>query len=369
MQLKKIQLANFKNYEALSLSFSAGINGIIGENGSGKTNLLDAIHYLCLTKSAFNSVDSQNIRHEQNFFMIQGNFEKEEKESEVHCSLQEGKSKTIKVEKKAYTKIGEHIGQFPCVLMTPYDTDLIREGSETRRKFFDVTLCQIEQSYLNNLHRYNKLIEQRNSLLKQFAERNFFDKTLIETYNTQILPLAKSIFEKRSEFISQFVPILEKYYFFICGEREKISLVYTSDLQTANFESFFINQLPKDLLLQRTTKGIHKDDYVFEISGYPINKFGSQGQQKSYVIALKLAQFELLSLLKNLKPLLLLDDIFDKLDDSRIKKLMELMHSNTFGQVFLTDARPERTQGLFKEIGQEISLFYTGNEKTFLQKV
>ncbi len=359
MQLKKIQLLNFKNYDELRLSFVEGINGIVGENGSGKTNLLDAIHFLCLSKSAFNSSDSQHIRHGSNFFMIQGLFQKAEKEYEVHCSLQEGKSKTIKVDKKPYTKISEHIGQFPCVLMTPYDTDLIREGSETRRKFFDNTLSQIDQLYLNNLLKYNKLIEQRNSLLKQFNERNFFDKTLIETYDAQILPLAHSIFEKRSEFVQSFIPILENYYFFICNSKEKISLRYESDLQVADFESEFHQQMQKDLLLQRTTKGVHKDDYIFQIGDYSINKFGSQGQQKSYVIALKLAQFELLSQLKQVKPLLLLDDIFDKLDDSRIKKLMELMVSGKFGQVFLTDARPERTKGLFKEIQQEICLFYT----------
>ncbi len=359
MQLKKIQLLNFKNYDELHLSFAEGINGIVGENGSGKTNLLDAIHFLCLSKSAFNSSDSQHIRHGSNFFMIQGFFQKAEKEYEVRCSLQEGKPKTIKVDKKPYTKISEHIGQFPCVLMTPYDTDLIREGSETRRKFFDNTLSQIDQLYLNNLLKYNKLIEQRNSLLKQFSERNFFDKTLIEAYDVQILPLARSIFEKRSEFVQFFIPILENYYFFICKEKEKISLKYESDLQVADFEIEFHQQMQKDLLLQRTTKGVHKDDYIFQIGDYSINKFGSQGQQKSYVIALKLAQFELLSQLKQVKPLLLLDDIFDKLDDSRIKKLMELMASGKFGQVFLTDARPERTKGLFKELQQEICLFYT----------
>lgn len=356
MQLKKIQLLNFKNYEEISLNFSEGVNGIVGENGSGKTNLLDAIHYLCLTKSAFNSLDSQNIRHGEKFFMIQGIFEKEDKENEVHCSLQEGKAKTLKVEKKAYQKISEHIGQFPCVLMTPYDTDLIREGSETRRKFFDGTLSQIDQVYLNNLLKYNKIIEQRNSLLKQFAERNFFDKTLIDTYDTHLLPLAQAIYEKRSEFINEFTPLLENYYFFICNEKEKIGMNYESDLQSTDFPSLFRNQLQKDMLLQRTTKGIHKDDYTFTIGGYPINKFGSQGQQKSYVIALKLAQFELLSRLKGIKPILLLDDIFDKLDDTRIKKLMELMSNGKFGQVFLTDARPERTRGLFEEIGQAIQV-------------
>ena len=356
MQLKKIQLLNFKNYEENLLNFSAGINAIVGANGNGKTNLLDAIHYLCLTKSAFNSLDSQNIKHGEKFFMIQGIFEKEEKESEVHCSLQEGKAKTLKVEKKSYQKISEHIGQFPCVLMTPYDTDLIREGSEIRRKFFDNTLSQIDQIYLINLLKYNKLIEQRNSLLKQFTERNFFDKTLIDTYDTQLLPLAQVIFEKRNEFILQFTPILEYYYFFISEGKEKIGMNYLSDLQTPHFEDFFRNQLQKDILLQRTTKGIHKDDYEFTIGSYSMNKYGSQGQQKSYVVALKLAQFELLSKLKGSKPILLLDDIFDKLDDNRIKKLMELMSEGLFGQVFITDARPERTKGLFQEIAQEINL-------------
>jgi DNA replication and repair protein RecF len=360
LQLKKIQLLNFKNYEEILFDFSTGIHGFVGENGSGKTNLLDAIHYLCLTKSAFNSLDSQSIRHGERFFMIQGVFEKENKEIEVHCSLQEGRAKTLKVEKKPYQKISEHIGHFPCVLMTPYDTDLIREGSETRRKFFDGTLSQIDQTYLNNLLKYNKIIEQRNSLLKQFAERNFFDKTLIETYDSQLFPLAQAIFDKRSAFVAEFIPLLENYYFFICDEKEKVGMKYVSDLQTSDFESLLRHQLSKDMLLQRTTKGIHKDDYVFEIDGHSIHKFGSQGQQKSYVIALKLAQFELLCQYKGIKPLLLLDDIFDKLDDKRIKKLMELMSSGKFGQVFLSDARPERTRGLFAEINQAIHIYLIG---------
>ncbi|MCU0389865.1 MAG: DNA replication and repair protein RecF [Thermoflexibacter sp.] len=359
MLLKKIQLLNFKNYEEILIPFSDGINGIVGENGSGKTNLLDAIHYLCLTKSAFNTIDSQNIRHGSSFFMIQGIFQKEEKDYEVHCNIQEGKAKTLRVEKKPYQKISEHIGQFPCVLMTPYDTDLIREGSEIRRRFFDNTLSQIDQTYLNNLLKYNKLIEQRNGLLKQFAERNYLDKILLDTYKAQILPLAHFIYEKRLDLIQSFVPILENYYFFICNQKEKINLLYESDLQTDNFEQEFDNQLQKDLILQRTTKGVHKDDYLFQIGGYSLNKFGSQGQQKSYVIALKLAQFELMSQLTKSKPLLLLDDIFDKLDDLRIKKLMELISKDRFGQVFITDARPERTKGLFDEIKKEILIFET----------
>lgn len=354
MFLQKINLLDFKNYEELTLQFSADINCIAGPNGSGKTSLLDAIHYLCLTKSAFSLLDSQSIRHHQDFFLVDGTFLEGGKKHQISVSLKAGGRKTVMHDKKAYERISEHIGRFPVVLIAPDDTDLVRDSGETRRKFFDNMLSQVDHAYLDNLIGYNNVLKQRNSLLKQFYERNYFDKELLETYNVQLLPLGQLIHKRRDAFMKEFVPVFRSHYQYLSESREEVDLIYESELFEENFEYEFSYATKRDLQLQRTTKGVHKDDFVFEIDRFALRKFGSQGQQKSFVIALKLAQFDAIQAAAGKKPLLLLDDIFDKLDDMRIQKLLEMISRDTFGQLFITDARPERTRQLLGQLSGEI---------------
>jgi DNA replication and repair protein RecF len=357
MYLENLSLLNFKNYSDIELTFSTQINCFVGDNGSGKTNLLDAIHYLCLTKSAFNLLDSQNIKHGEAFFMAKGKFNRQDKEFIVSCSLKSGHKKNFQVNKKSYTKISEHIGKFPIVLIAPDDTELIKEGSENRRKFFDGILSQLDHFYLEELIKYNNLLKQRNSLLKQFNERNYFDKDILETYDEQLLTSGNKIYHKRKDFIASYTPVFQMHYQNISNSKELVSLEYSSDHQKQDFEKDFKNRVKRDILLQRTTAGIHKDDFLFNIGEYPLKKFGSQGQIKSFLVALKLAQFDIIQKEKGTSPLLLLDDIFDKLDDLRISKLVQMVSGNAFGQIFITDARPERTLGMIKNIRADKKVF------------
>lgn len=358
MHLESLELLNFKNYEEIKLQFSPEINCLVGSNGSGKTNMLDAIHYLSLTKSAFNPIDSQNIRHEADFMVIRGEFSKAEKKESIQCSLQQGQRKLFKHNKKVYDKISEHIGRYPVVFIAPNDTDVIREGSETRRKFFDSILSQLDQQYLQWLLQYNHNLKQRNSLLKQFAERHSFDKDLLEPYNQQLLSLGLNLREARKNFLEEYLPYFLNHYQNLSGGQETVSIRYESNLNVDKPAEALHQSLRRDLILQRSNIGTHKDDYIFEIEGHPLKKFGSQGQQKSFVIALKLAQFDLIRQHKDFKPILLLDDIFDKLDDQRIAKLMELVSGHTFGQLFVTDARPERTERIFEQLRDtEVKVF------------
>jgi DNA replication and repair protein RecF len=358
MFLSQIRLLNFKNHEEASIPFCENLNCIVGENGTGKTNLLDAIHYLCMTKSAFNSVEQQNIRHNEHYFMISGTFLKDTHKHEVVIAYQQGKKK-IKINKKEYDKAAEHIGQFPCVIIAPNDDELIREGSEERRKFFDNVICQADSHYLYQLIRYNHALKQRNALLKVFFEKNNYQADLIEPYNVIITALAVEIYEKRKTCVAEFLPFFAEHYRYISGEKEHVSLEYQTKVTSTDFEKEFEAALRQDILLQRTTKGIHKDDYEFLIEGYPLKKYGSQGQQKSYVTALKLAQFDYKTVKKGIKPILLLDDIFDKLDDNRIAKLLEMITKGKFGQVFLTDARPERSKQFFNGLSGEVFFYQT----------
>ncbi|MDN5204451.1 DNA replication/repair protein RecF [Fulvivirgaceae bacterium BMA10] len=361
MRLENLSLTNFKNYEILEIDFQREVNCIVGINGSGKTNLLDAIHYLSLTKSAFNSIDSQNIKHENDFFSVRGRFVLHEKVYSLQCSLKNRQKKIFKVDGKPYEKISEHVGRFPVVLINPNDTDLIREGSEIRRRFVDSIVSQMDHNYLLDLIKYNHVLKQRNSLLKKFSETNTFDKDLIEPFDLQLLSVGRRIFEKRQSFLTSFKPLFKTHYDNLSEKREETSIKYHSDLLSTNFKEDFLNNIKKDLALQRTTAGIHKDDFLFEINNFPLKKFGSQGQQKSFVIALKLAQFDLIKEKKGFVPILLLDDIFDKLDDLRINKLMEMLINESFGQVFITDARPERTQRIFESLDIPMQIFHVEN--------
>lgn len=357
MFLEKIYLSNFKNYEEAAYTFSPQVNCIVGENGSGKTNLLDAIYFLALSKSSIHHQDAHNINHDAEFMLIEGFFKKNDRTHQITCSIQRGQRKILMYEKKPYERISDHIGQFPVVLIAPDDTELIKEGSNERRRFFDGVLSQMDNEYLNDYQQYNHILEQRNSLLKIFADRNYIDQDLLDTYSDPLVKLALRIYRQRKDFMDTFLPIFKKHYALLSEAREEVEIIYESEVASGEFPQEFRLNRQTDVRAQRTTKGIHKDDYVFEIDSYPIKKFGSQGQQKSFVMALRLAQFEMIETLRRLKPILLLDDIFDKLDDRRIHSLIESINNNTFGQVFITDARPERTQKILEEVKVEVKYF------------
>jgi DNA replication and repair protein RecF len=357
MHLENLRLTHFKNHEDAHFEFSKQVNCVVGENGSGKTNLLDAVYFLALSKSAFHNQDALSIAHDADFFIVDGTFEKDGKHIQITCSLQRGQRKVLMSDKKAYERVSDHIGRFPVVLVAPNDTDLVRDGSEERRRFFDGVLAQLDQHYLQDLLLYNRVIAQRNGVLKLFNERQYIDKVLLDTYDQPLLECGKRIYERRAEFMKQFLPLFREHYAFLSDSREQVEIIYESEVGDARFEQEFLFAVHRDLAAQRTTRGIHKDDFIFEIDRQPLRKFGSQGQQKSFVVALKLAQFALLEIEKEVKPILLLDDIFDKLDDRRIGKLIALMENGTFSQVFLTDARPERTQQLLSALKSEVKYF------------
>lgn len=367
MHLEKLSLTNFKNYEDGAFTFGRQVNVIVGRNGSGKTNLLDAIYFLSLSKSAFQNQDALSVTHDADYFIIDGLFIRDERATQITISLQRGQRKTVLADKKPYDRISEHIGRFPVVLMAPNDTDLVREHSEERRHFFDGVLAQLDSDYLRDYLAYQQVLKQRNSLLKLFAERNMLDEELLETYNEPLLALAGRIYTRRKRFVEEYLPVVRKHYAYLSDDREVVDIVYESEVSSDEFAKEFRRNRSRDIQLQRTTLGIHKDDYIFEIGGHntgpvALKKFGSQGQQKTFVVALKLAQFDQLEAEKNVKAILLLDDIFDKLDDRRIDKLIKLMDEGMFGQLFITDARPERTGQLLEGVKTDVTFFRVGEE-------
>jgi len=357
MYLKDLCLIQFKNYEEAQLNFSSNINCFIGNNGSGKTNLLDAIYYMCCCKSYFNSIDTQNINFEQQFFTIEGTFYRKDQVDKIFCGVKRGQKKVFKRNKKEYEKLAEHIGLFPLVIISPADRNLIIEGSETRRKFMDGVISQSDKIYLQYIIKYNQVVSQRNALLKYFAANFTYDATTLAVYNEQLIDLGTLIHAKRSEFMLKFNPIFQKYYKSISGEKEKVSLEYKSQLHHLNLSVLLEESLTKDKVLQYTTCGTHKDDLLFKISDFPIKKQGSQGQQKTFLIALKLAQFDFIKYLVGYKPLLLLDDIFDKLDDIRVESIVRLVSEHHFGQIFITDTHKERTENIIKKIDDSYKIF------------
>ncbi|ADB41474.1 DNA replication/repair protein RecF [Spirosoma linguale] len=367
MHLEKLSLTNFKNYEDVRYTFSRQVNVLVGPNGSGKTNLLDAVYFLSLSKSAFQSQDAMSILHDTDYFIIDGIFEEhDDRTVQITISLQRGQRKVLMADKKPYERISEHIGRFPVVLVAPNDTDLVREHSEDRRHFFDGVLSQLDPEYLRNYLMYQQILKQRNSLLKLFAERNQVDNDLLDTYDEPLLELGQKIHDRRRQFIDEFLPGFRSHYAYLSDDREEVTIQYESEVSNPGFADEFRHFRRRDTVLQRTTMGIHKDDYSFIIESgngqppVPLKKFGSQGQQKTFVIALKLAQFAQLQAEKDVKPILLLDDIFDKLDDRRIGKLIQQMDEGVFGQLFITDARPERTRQLLTNVKADIKFFEIG---------
>lgn len=358
MHLKNLHLVNYKNYEEAEISLSSGINCFIGKNGAGKTNILDAVHYLSMCKSYMNVIDRQNIRFEQPFFVIQGDWDKEETTINIHCAVKVGAKKVFRRNKKEYEKLADHIGQFPAVMISPYDRDLISEGSDLRRKWMDGIIAQFDRRYLDDIQKYAKVLQQRNALLKNMAEHRLFDRESIEVWNMQMVQLGERIFERRKEFLEAFIPIFQKHYDAIGNESEQVSLAYRSQLNEGDFSQLLLNAERKDAQMRYSTVGTHRDDLIFEIKGHPVKKFGSQGQQKSFIIALRLAQYEWLKAQLSVTPVLLLDDIFDKLDQTRVERLMKLVHDQFFGQVLVTDTDEDRIREIFAKNDLESKVFH-----------
>ena len=357
MLLRQLSLINYKNFESKELTFDAKINCIVGDNGIGKTNILDAIYHLSFGKSYFNPVSSQNIRHGSDFFVIDGTFEKEGREEKIVCSLKKNNKKIIKRNGKAYDRFADHIGLLPLVIISPADRDLIIEGSDTRRKFIDGVISQSDKSYLQNLINYNKVVSQRNALLKYFAANRTFNKDTLAVYNEQMSTYGTEIFKKRTLFLEAFIPIFQEQYKSITGNTEDVSLSYDSKLKDYDLITLLNKNLDKDRALQYTSVGVHKDDLSFEISNHPIKKFGSQGQQKSFLIALKFAQFHFMKSQSGTTPILILDDIFDKLDEHRVSHIITLVNDENFGQIFISDTHADRTESVVKKIHQSYKIF------------
>ncbi|MDB9960731.1 DNA replication/repair protein RecF [Oceanihabitans sp.] len=357
MILKSLSLINYKNFDSISFEFNEKINCIVGNNGIGKTNILDAIYHLSFGKSYFNPVATQNIKHNEDFFVINGNYDKENNNEKISVSLKRGQKKVIKRNNKDYKKFSEHIGFLPLVIISPTDRDLITEGSDTRRKFIDSVISQSDKHYLDDLIKYNKVLAQRNSLLKYFALNNTYNADTIDIYNNQLAEFGTRIFKKRDHFLQEFIPIFKSRYKVISNNNEAVDLVYKSDLFEDNLNTLLANNINKDKALQYTSIGIHKDDLIFNIEAHPIKKFGSQGQQKSFLIALKLAQFDFIKKQSGVNPILLLDDIFDKLDEQRVAQIIKLVDDENFGQLFISDTHAERTENAVKQVHQSFEIF------------
>ncbi len=363
MYLQKLSVTNFKNYPETSLQFSDKINCFIGDNGAGKTNLLDAIHYLSFCKSYFNLVDYQNIRHSQDFFSIHGTYLKNgDRIDKVSCIQRLNHKKQFKINDKEYDRLADHIGLFPLVMVSPYDRDLINEGSEIRRKYLDGVISQFDRIYLDDLINYNKALFQRNTLLKHFSDTNTFNSIALEIWDKQLAEYGNKIFVKRQSFLNDFASIFQHYFEYISGGKEKVAIRYDSQLHDHQLDELLAVTVDKDRAARFTTSGIHKDDLLFEMERFPIKKYGSQGQQKSFVVAIKLAQFEYTRNLKGFKPVMLFDDIFDKLDDSRVQQLIRLVSEQSFGQVFITDTQQERIRKLFSEVDIDHRIFLVSDD-------
>lgn len=352
MFLKEIKLNNFKNYEKLHLHFSEGFNSFIGLNGSGKTNLLDAIYIVCMTKSYFGLSDRQVVKHEERFYRLDSELDLDEKPISIVVKYQNGQKKVVEKNKIAYEKLAEHIGVFPIVMIAPDDIKLILDGGETRRRFVDNVLCQDDPQYLIHLINYNGLIKQRNAALKKIRKANQPDKMLIKIYDQQLIQPCKYIHEKRSEFLDSFLPVFKGFYVVISDGTEPVNIEYRSQLNENDYENLLNTNFEKDFYLEHTSTGIHRDDLIFDFGGKAVKKIASQGQRKSFLISLKLAQYEFLRRRKNIKPILLLDDIFDKLDTNRVERVMSLLQEDTFGQVFITDTDKDRIYRILSSINK-----------------
>ena len=357
MILAHLSLVNFKNYAEAAFDFDPNVNIFTGLNGQGKTNILDAIHYLAFCKSYFNPIDSQNVRHGEEFFVVEGLFANKGEQDKIYCGVKKGHKKVFRKNKTDYERLAEHIGKYPAVVISPYDKDLISEGSDVRRKFMDSIISQYNRAYLDDLMEYNKLLRHRNSLLKYFWENRTFDADNLDVWTDQLVAVGERIYAEREKFLAEFEPVFLMHYAAISGGAEEVGLEYNTHLSEGSFTDSIADSLEKDRRSSYTNVGTHKDDLKFKIGGHPLKKFGSQGQQKTFLISLKLAQFDLIKAATGRTPVLLLDDIFDKIDDIRVQHLMKLVSDHNFGQIFITDTHSERIADIFEGISDSAKIF------------
>lgn len=359
MLLHSISILNYKNIAETSLDFSPKINCFIGDNGMGKTNILDAIYYLSFCKSHANSIDSQNINHESEFFLIQGNYLRNELEEHIYCGMKRRQKKQFKRNKKEYDRLSDHIGLIPLVMVSPDDNELITEGSDERRKFMDGVISQYNKTYLEHLLLYQNALKQRNALLKLEEP---IDASVLEIWEERMDEYGRYIFEERSKFISEFVPVFQKFYAEISGENEKVGLHYISQYQQQDDLKDRMQQTrSRDYALGYSTQGIHKDELEMLLNDYPVKQVASQGQKKTYLVSMKFAQFDFLKKIHNYSPLLLLDDIFDKLDTNRVEQIVKLVSSDLFGQIFITDTNRDHLDQILSQLDKESRIFKIRN--------
>jgi DNA replication and repair protein RecF len=357
MYLKKLGLTNFKNYELNELEFSPKINCFIGNNGVGKTNILDAIHYLSLTKSFFNNIDSVSIRHGEEYFIINGTFVRDGEEDNIYCAFQKQKQKLLKRNGKEYQKLSDHVGRYPVVMISPADSALITEGSEDRRRFMNKIISQYNSGYLDSALKYQKALQQRNRVLKDSRSSGSFDPEALTIWDLQLVKYGAYVYSERDLLVNEMIPVFQEYYNRISSGKETVSLKYRSHLYEGDFEEALLNSREKDRLLEYTTVGIHKDDLLLDMNEFPVKSLGSQGQQKSYLVALKLAKFAYIKRKAGFLPILLLDDIFDKFDAGRVEQIIRIVGNDSFGQIFITDTHRDRLHEILSSHNVDYKMF------------
>lgn len=358
LSLRSISVFQFKNYTNRTFTFSEKVVGICGNNGVGKTNLLDAIHYLCFTRSYFTRLDANSVQQGRIGFRLEGNFELQAKAEKTVCILRETGKKEFSVNDQSYDKFSQHIGRYPCVVIAPDDALLITGGNEERRKFLDAMLSQLDETYLQRLIAYSRVLQQRNALLKAFAESGNRNLSLLDVLDQQLIGPGEYIFEKRKDFLISFLPMVKHLYLEIARQQEDISLVYESELLNTGLKELLQATRQKDCLAQRTTAGIHRDNIEISLGNLPFRNIASQGQRKSLLFALKLAEMEILKKEKGFAPLLLLDDVFEKLDEERISNLLQRVCVDNEGQVFITDTNEERLVQHLQALGMGYQLIH-----------
>ncbi len=353
MRLKKLLLINFKNITQADINLSDGINCFVGDNGAGKTNILDAIYYLAMSKSAFTMTDGQSVHHGEDFFVIEGSYLSDNNSVElVNCSFSHKGGKVLKSNGKEYDRLADHVGRFPVVIVSPQDSSLITDAAEERRRYLNGFISQIDRAYLHSMMRYNTILLERNRFLKSSS-----DEAMLQIYDMQLSEHGTRVHEMRKTIIERMQPLVAEYYRALSDDREQVDISYRSELSGTPLSDLLLQSRQRDIINQFTTVGIHRDDVVFRIGDYPLRKYGSQGQQKSFLIALKLAQYRLVAEATGEKPVLLLDDLFDKLDMGRVEKLLALVSGDDFGQICITDCNKVRLENILERAGKEYSLF------------